>query len=271
MARNNQIFRRSVAGLLAFIMVFGIVAAYIPGLVTQSAAVQPQTLAADHVNNRDKKDGLYIFYPAGNTGLAMDVSAYGTQGQEINTVLDYAKTDVTQRFVVQVDEKLTDAVTYGIRSVNSAYWLGSAASGSKVVQTANKNYRNDTCRWKFIPNDDGTMLIQHYSTGNYFCWGGYGTANLVMPAFYDAHIGVTISYETGLSVKDGYNGVHVFDKDGGTLKRIRPYFIRPLAICPSQKTSTAGSTVTAAICSSLPLAAPITRSTWAMKTPLFCM
>lgn len=126
MARNNQIFRRSVAGLLAFIMVFGIVAAYIPGLVTQSAAVQPQTLAADHVNNRDKKDGLYIFYPAGNTGLAMDVSAYGTQGQEINTVLDYAKTDVTQRFVVQVDEKLTDAVTYGIRSVNSAYWLGSA-------------------------------------------------------------------------------------------------------------------------------------------------
>ena len=182
MNTKRGLWKRSVAGLLAFAMVLGLAAVGIPGLIPRTEAAQAMELPSYHVTNRDKKDGLYIFYPAGSAGLAMDVSAYGEQGQEINTVLDYANTDVTQRFVVQVDEKFTGAVTYGIRSINSAYWLGSAAAGDRVVQTGLRNYRDPACRWQFIANDDGTVLIKHYNTGKYFCWNGYGTANTLQAA-----------------------------------------------------------------------------------------
>ena len=130
MTPKRGFFKRSVAGILAFAMVLGLAAACVPALVTRTEAAETAELPSYHVNYREKKDGLYIFYPAGNPGLAMDVSAYGEQGSAINTVLDYAKTDATQRFVVQVDEKLTTAVTYGIRSINSAYWLGRGSGGA---------------------------------------------------------------------------------------------------------------------------------------------
>ena len=177
MKQKRGIFQRSVAGLLAFAMVFGLAAACIPALVTPTAAAQSADIPSYHVNNRDRKDGLYIFYPAGSPSLALDITAYGSEGSVLSTVLDYAKTDPSQRFVVQVDETFPTAVTYGIRSVKSAYWLGTETGGERVVQTTNRNYRNDTCRWQFLPQDDGTMLIRHYATGKYFCWGGYGTAN----------------------------------------------------------------------------------------------
>lgn len=177
MTVKRGLLKRSVAGLLAFTMVLGLAAACIPGLVARTAAAETADIPSYHVNNRDKKDGLYIFYPAGSPSLALDIGMDGVENPGQSTVLDYAKVDPSQRFVVQVDENFTNAVTYGIRSVKSAYWLGSATDSDRVVQTANRNYRNDTCRWQFVPQDDGTMLIRHYATGKYFCWSGYGSFN----------------------------------------------------------------------------------------------
>lgn len=184
MTPKRGIFKRSVSGILALVMVFGLVAACIPGLVTETVAAEETTveLPSYHVNNRARKDGLYIFYPAGKSGYALDVSAYGTEGKAINTVLDYANSDASQRFVVQVDQNLTTAVTYGIRSINSAYWLGSTTDSDNVVQTAYVNYRREECRWQFIPNEDGTVLIKHYNSEKYLCWVDYGNANTLNAA-----------------------------------------------------------------------------------------
>ena len=44
-----------------------------------------------------------------------------------------------------------------------------------------------------------------------------GTSNLIHPTFTDSDIGVTISWDQGLVVKDGANQVTVFDKNGGAL------------------------------------------------------
>ena len=64
----------------------------------------------------------------------------------------------------------------------------------------------------------GSVVDEDENVEYTFTLKNTGTANLVMPTFYDEDIGITVSYETGLTVAEGANGVTVFDKNGETLE-----------------------------------------------------
>lgn len=155
---------------MAVAMVFGLVAVNIPGFVTETAAAGTVTeeLPSYHVMNRTYKDGLYIIRSAANEDMVLDIGTNTENVAGINSVLDKASDDRTQRFVIQIDQNLYAGELgcyYGIRSIPSSYWLGvSSASQGANVQQLLSQYRADTGRWQFIDNGDGTVYIVLAST-----------------------------------------------------------------------------------------------------------
>ena len=184
MRAKRTIFERLAAGVLALVLVFGIVAMAAPdGLTTRVEAAEQVEYPAYHVYNRLRKDGLYTIHPSFDLGLALDITMDSVDTQYANTVLDDAKADPSQRFVIQLDEKKSgslygaDAI-YGIRSLPSNWFIGGLADSN--VQQRIANYRNETISlWQFIYNDDGTVFIKNNGTGQYLYGVGQGNANVL--------------------------------------------------------------------------------------------
>ncbi len=184
MGAKRTILERLAAGLLALVLIFGIVAsADLAGLVPRVEAAEQAEYPDYHVYNRLRKDGLYTIHPSFDLGLALDITMDSVGTQYANTVLDDAKADPSQRFVIQLDEKKSpslyggDAI-YGIRSVPSNWFIGGTADGN--VQQRIANYRNETnSLWQFIYNGDGTVFIKNNGTGQYLYGVGRGNANVL--------------------------------------------------------------------------------------------
>lgn len=169
---------RVFAGLLTLVLVVGVFAALdLRGLFmmeTSASVTAEDPTSPYYVQNRFRKDGLYVIRSAADTTKVLESNLNDGDNRTLGNpfVIDtQEKNNTGQIMVLQIDENLgggidkttgEDTASYGIRAVHSHYWM--FYKEGRVLTTTNSaggvNYRDDLGRWAFEHNTDGSVYIR---------------------------------------------------------------------------------------------------------------
>ena len=157
--------------LLSFVPVFDLTAL----LPKASAAETDEDLSAAPCNvaNRAYMDGVYIIHSAADPDLVLDIAGNTTGNGDAAFELDLADGSDTQRFVFQLDEKITGSKVYGLRAITSKRWMTKQSDstvslnfwGQQTIETSGINTIQQFVIQKSDGGfyDNGTVVFMDYT------------------------------------------------------------------------------------------------------------
>ena len=171
--------------------------------------------------NFEGDDDVYLYI---NGQLVLDIGgAHAITGFKINLndYVDAARQAIANGTATDRDRALA-LVDGGIYSFDF-YYMERHGWGSNMrivtnIRVVEKGMLVDKDGAQFGADLDTNDIVDPEAPVEYtFGLTNSGTEDLIWPTFVDSNIGVTISYNNGLTVTSATNGVTVMDKNGGTL------------------------------------------------------
>lgn len=183
MRSTGSIFQRFVSGFLAFAMLLSFVPVFdLTALLPKASAAETDedlSAAPCNVANRAYMDGVYIIHSAADPDLVLDIAGNTTGNGDAAFELDLADGSDTQRFVFQLDEKITGSKVYGLRAITSKRWMTKQSDSTVSLnfwgqQTIETSGINTIQQFVIQKSDGGFYTIVNVKTGNYLGISGDG-------------------------------------------------------------------------------------------------